>query len=70
MKKNIISALCASLLIALPACMCDKDKSCCNKSTHCETKSEVVTPAGTESPIETAVETEHVHTDKDQTEKF
>lgn len=74
MKRKIISLLCASLLIALPACMCDKNNSCCSKSSACEqtiAQPEEQKTISTEAPLETAVETEHDHAhEADHTHKF
>lgn len=68
MKKNLISLLCASLLITLPACMCDKKNSCCDKSTTCQTTPAESAPA--ENPLEVAVETEHAHINEEHSNKF
>ncbi|MCX5925107.1 MAG: hypothetical protein NT124_02320 [Candidatus Dependentiae bacterium] len=69
MKKNLISLLSAALLITLPACMGDKNNSCCNKSTACST----TTPsesAPAENPLEVAVETEKTQVQEENVNKF
>ena len=69
MKKNLISLLSAALLITLPACMGDKNNSCCDKSTTCST----TTPAestSTTNPLEVVVETEKTQTEEENVNKF